>query len=310
VALTPGPWIEQPTFPGLVTESPLTPGRYEVLDKQLARAHKDAFYTLEPRQYYVHHSRVYPRDVCTSSYASNAMRKREEETAEAEGGGVVKGGGGEARKRDKRARDGARKAPSRSTKRDNAYIDMPSVRQRFASSLPFRDDRERSGGGDPGMKKNDVERGDGGVRSTLSYLASATPPIDRPTVFGPDARSQLAEYRERDVVEPFIFVPSVCSTDREIVPLIPFKGEARRRNCNYEINKNRSISLLHLTSTMAISRRDGKGSIDLVSAEKHNNHASDFDPHGRALAVGGAENEVVFFPDNDDRATARSVSRR
>ncbi|KYQ54266.1 hypothetical protein ALC60_06810 [Trachymyrmex zeteki] len=59
------------------------------------------------------------------------------------------------------------------------------------------------------MKKNDVERGDGGVRSTLSYLASATPPIDRPTVLGPDARSQLAEYRERD--------------------LIPFKGEARRR---------------------------------------------------------------------------------
>ncbi|KYN20126.1 hypothetical protein ALC57_07416 [Trachymyrmex cornetzi] len=82
----------------------------------------------------------------------------------------------------------------------------------------FRGDRERSGGGDPGMKKNDVERGGGGVRSTLSYLASATPPIDRPTVLGPDARSQLAEYRERDAVEPFIFVPSACSTDREIVP--------------------------------------------------------------------------------------------
>ncbi|KYM78989.1 hypothetical protein ALC53_10543 [Atta colombica] len=57
------------------------------------------------------------------------------------------------------------------------------------------------------MKKN--ERGGGSVRSTLSYLASATPPIDRPTVLGPDARSQLAEYRERDAVEPFIFVPSV-----------------------------------------------------------------------------------------------------
>ncbi|KYN20127.1 hypothetical protein ALC57_07417 [Trachymyrmex cornetzi] len=74
VALTSGPWIERPTFPGLVTESPLTPGRYEVLDKQLARAHKDAFYTLEPRQYYVHHSRVYPRDVCTSSYASRIVQ--------------------------------------------------------------------------------------------------------------------------------------------------------------------------------------------------------------------------------------------
>ncbi|KYN31507.1 hypothetical protein ALC56_14388, partial [Trachymyrmex septentrionalis] len=44
---------------------------------------------------------------------------------------------------------------------------------------------ERSGGGDPGMKKNDVE----GVRSTLSYLASATPPIDRPTL-GPDLRAR------------------------------------------------------------------------------------------------------------------------
>lgn len=76
MALTPGPWIE-PTFPGLVTESPLTPGRYEVLDKQLARAHKDAFYTLEPRRYYVHHSRVYSRDVCTSSYANNDEKKRE-----------------------------------------------------------------------------------------------------------------------------------------------------------------------------------------------------------------------------------------
>ncbi|EGI71036.1 hypothetical protein G5I_00145 [Acromyrmex echinatior] len=79
----------------------------------------------------------------------------------------------------------------------------------------FRGDRERSGGGDPGMKKNDVEREEG---STLSYLASATPPIDRPTVLGPDARSQFAEYRERDAVEPFIFVPSACSTDHEIVP--------------------------------------------------------------------------------------------
>lgn len=127
VALTPGPWIERPTFPGLVTESPLTPGRYEVLDKQLARAHKDAFYTLEPRRYYVHHSRVYPRDVCTSSYASNDEKKR----------GRNRGGEEEeARKRDKRVRDEARKASSRSMKRDNAYIDMPSVRQRFASSLP------------------------------------------------------------------------------------------------------------------------------------------------------------------------------
>lgn len=60
---------------------------------------------------------------------------------------------------------------------------------------------------------------------------------------------------------------------------------------------------------MTISRRDGKGSIHSVLAEKHNNRASDFDLRGRALTVGGAENEVVFFPDNDDRATARSVSR-
>lgn len=66
-------------FPGFVTESPLTPGRYEVLDKQLARAHKDAFYTLESRRYYVHHSRVYSRDVCTSSYASNDEKKTERE---------------------------------------------------------------------------------------------------------------------------------------------------------------------------------------------------------------------------------------
>jgi len=122
VALTPGPWIERPTFPGLVTESPLTPGRYEVLDKQLVRAHKDAFYTLEPRWYYVYHSRVYPR-VCTSNYASNDEKKR----------GRNRGGEEEeARKKDKGVRE-ARKASSRSMKRDNAYIDMPSARQRIVS---------------------------------------------------------------------------------------------------------------------------------------------------------------------------------
>ncbi|TGZ55181.1 hypothetical protein DBV15_10972 [Temnothorax longispinosus] len=69
-------------------------------------------------------------------------------------------------------------------------------------------------------ENEEEQRGEG---STLSYLASATPPIDRPTlafsrVFGPDARSELAEYRERDTVvrhgattgcKPFIFVPFV-----------------------------------------------------------------------------------------------------
>ncbi|KYM78992.1 hypothetical protein ALC53_10546 [Atta colombica] len=123
VALTPGPWIERPTFSGLVTESPLTPGRYEVLDKQLVRAHKDAFYTLEPRWYYVYHSRVYPR-VYTSNYASNDEKKR----------GRNRGGEEEeARKKDKRE---ARKASSRSMKRDNAYIDMPRARQRIVSFPP------------------------------------------------------------------------------------------------------------------------------------------------------------------------------
>lgn len=31
--------------------------------------------------------------------------------------------------------------------------------------------------------------------------------------------------------------------------------------CNYEINKNKSISLLRLAPATTISRRDGKGSI-------------------------------------------------
>lgn len=105
--MTPGPWIERPTFPGLVTESPLTPGRYEVLDKQLAGAHKDAFYTLEPRQYYVHRSRVYSHDVCTSNYANDEEKKKE-----GAGRAVRKRGNG-------RARDEARKASSRSMRRDN-----------------------------------------------------------------------------------------------------------------------------------------------------------------------------------------------
>lgn len=46
------------------------------------------------------------------------------------------------------------------------------------------------------------------------------------------------------------------------------------------------------------------------STEKCDNRAGDFDPHAAAAGGGSAENEVVFFPDNDDRATARSVWRR
>lgn len=108
MALTPGPWIERPTFPGLVTESPLTPGRYEVLDKQLVRAHKDAFYTLGLERYYVHHSRMYPCDVCMSSDVEREKRE------------VM-----ETEKETRKARDKARKASSRRMRRDNdrAYID-------------------------------------------------------------------------------------------------------------------------------------------------------------------------------------------
>lgn len=43
------------------------------------------------------------------------------------------------------------------------------------------------------------------------------------------------------------------------------------------MNKNRSS--LYLIPTKAVSRRNGR-CIDSVSAEKHNNRAGDFDPHG------------------------------
>lgn len=45
--------------------------------------------------------------------------------------------------------------------------------------------------------------------------------------------------------------------------------------CNHQTNKNGSS--LHLVK--AVSRRNGR-CIDSVSAEKHNNRAGDFDPHG------------------------------
>ena len=107
-------------------------------------AQRRVLYARASAAYYVHHSRVYPRDVCTSSsYASNDEKKRGRNRG---GGG---GGGGreveEARKRDERVRDEARKASSRSMKRERerererqrVYRYAKCARQRFASFSSF-----------------------------------------------------------------------------------------------------------------------------------------------------------------------------
>lgn len=95
------PWIERPTFPGLVTESPLTPGRYEVLDKQLARAGTKTRFirsSLERGITYLHRSRVCTRrDVCTSNYANNDEEEEKKKTRKRQGGSPGKRGNERAR---------------------------------------------------------------------------------------------------------------------------------------------------------------------------------------------------------------------
>ncbi|TGZ55178.1 Uncharacterized protein DBV15_10971 [Temnothorax longispinosus] len=129
VALTPGPWIERPTFPGLVTESPLTPGRYEVLDKQLGpSAQRRVLYARASARYYVHYSRVYSRDVCTSNYANNDERERKKEERAGE----------QSEKETTREREtklGKHHRAEYEERQRRAYIDMPSARGRDSPRL-------------------------------------------------------------------------------------------------------------------------------------------------------------------------------
>lgn len=79
--------------------------------------------------------------------------------------------------------------------------------------------------------------------------------------------------------------------------------------CNNEDQQEQVASLLR-PRAKAISRRN-RGGASTRYRLKNTIIALAISTPMAAVAVGGAENEVVFFSDNDDRAaTARSVSRR
>lgn len=98
-----GPWIERRSR-GLVTESPLTSGRYEVLDKQLAQARTKTRFIRSPGLAGVLHTALSHGALPTRTRTEKDERRRKRRRTSQEGWTEVEGG--HRHGREKRRRDG------------------------------------------------------------------------------------------------------------------------------------------------------------------------------------------------------------